>query len=91
MAVLRLARYRVTRDAYGAVMASMRLHTQHPLGLMLHGVGEVDGEVQVAQVWDGAEYAERYVQEILTPALEATGVSPPEQVMMIELEDLVTP
>jgi hypothetical protein len=89
--VLRLARYRVTREAYDAVMASMRLHTQHPLGLIMHGVSEVDGELQVAQVWDGAEYVHRYEQEILTPALEANDVSAAEQVMMIELEDLVTP
>jgi hypothetical protein len=81
----------VSREAYDAVMASMRLHTEHPLGLIMHGVGEVDGEFQVAQVWDGPEYVHRYEQEILAPALEANGVGPAEQVMTIELEDLVTP
>ncbi len=91
MAVLRLARYRVTREAYDAVAASMRLHTEHPLGLIMHGVSEVDGELQVAQVWDGAEYAQSYEQEILAPALEAHGVSPAGPATMIELDDLVTP
>ncbi len=91
MTVLRLARYRVSREAYDAVMASMRLHTQHPIGLIMHGVSEVDGELQVAQVWDGPEYVHRYEQETLTPALQANGVSAAEQVMMIDLEDLVTP
>lgn len=91
MTVLRLARYRVTREAYDAVAASMRLHTEHPLGLIMHGVGEVDGELQIAQVWAEPDYAQRYEQEILGPALEANGVSGAEQVTMIELEDLVTP
>lgn len=91
MAVLRLARYRITRIVYDEVAASMRLHTEHPLGLVMHGVSDVDGELQVAQVWDTANYAERYVQEILAPALEAHGVGPAEQVTMIELDDLVTP
>ena len=57
MAVLRLARYRITRDVYDEVAVSMRLHTEHPLGLIMHGVSEVDGELQVAQVWDRADYA----------------------------------
>ena len=92
MAVLRLARYRVSREVYDAVTASMRLHTEHPLGLIMHGV-ERGGRraLQVAQVWDGADYAQRYEQEILAPALEANGVSAAEQVTMIELDDLVTP
>lgn len=91
MAVLRLARYRVTRDVYDEVAASMRLHTEHPLGLIMHGVSVVDDELQVAQVWDAADYAQRYEQEILGPALEAHGVSPAGPVTTIELDDLVTP
>jgi hypothetical protein len=81
----------VTRDEYDAVIASMRLRTEHPLGLIMHGVSEVDGELQVAQVWDGPEYAQRYEQEILAPALQSNGVSTAEQVATIELHDLVTP
>jgi hypothetical protein len=91
VAVLRLARYRVTREQYDAVMSSMRLHTRHPLGLIMHGVSEVDGELQIAQVWDEAGYAHSYEQEILRPALEANGVGEAEQVTTIELNDLVTP
>lgn len=91
MAVLRLAKYRVSREVYDAVAAAMRLHTKHPLGLIMHGASEVDGEVQVAQVWEGADYAHSYERDILAPALEANGVSGAEQVTMIELHDLVTP
>jgi len=91
VAVLRLARYRLTRVAYDSVAATMRLHTEHPLGLIMHGVSEIDGELQVAQVWDSPDYAQRYEREILAPALEEHGVSPAESVAMIELDDLVTP
>lgn len=91
MAVLRLARYRVSREVYDAVAASMRLHTEHPLGLIMHGASEVDGQVQVAQVWDGREYAARYEKEVLEPALQANGVTEPGEVELIELHDLVTP
>jgi hypothetical protein len=91
MAVLRLGRYRVSREKYDAVVASMRLHTNHPLGLIMHGASEVDGELQVAQVWDAAEYAERFVAEILEPALKANGVTERGETTIIELHDLVTP
>jgi hypothetical protein len=91
MAVLRLARYQLSRDVYDAVAAVMQLHTVHPLGLIMHGASEVEGEVQVAQVWDGREYAERYEEEVLAPALRAKGVEAAAEVTIIELHDLVTP
>jgi hypothetical protein len=91
MAVLRLARYRLTLDVYDTVAASMRLRTEHPLGLIMHGVSEVDGDLQVAQVWDGPEYVRRYEDEVLTPALRANGVGDAVEVTRIELHDLVTP
>ena len=91
MAVLRLARYAMSREVYDAVIASMQLHTHHPLGLIMHGVSEVDGGIQVAQVWDSPEYAHRYEEDVREPALRANGVSEGASVTMIELEDLVTP
>lgn len=91
MAVLRLARYHVSRETYEAVARAMRLRTDHPLGLIMHGASEIDGELQVAQVWDSAEYARRYEEEILAPALRENGVAEAEQVTTIELHDLVTP
>jgi hypothetical protein len=91
MAVLRFARYPVSREQYEAVVAATKLHTEHPLGLIMHGASEVDGELQVAQVWDSAEYAERFVAEILEPALEANGIPDQGESTIIELHDLVTP
>jgi len=91
MAVLRLARYEVGREAYDAVADSMRLHTNHPLGLIMHGASEDHGVVQVAQIWDSMEYLRRYEKEILGPALRANEVPEAVEVTTIELHDLVTP
>lgn len=91
MAVLRLARWPVGQDVYDTVIERMRLHTEHPLGLILHSASEVDGELQVTQVWDSLEYALRFEEEILAPALVASGVTRPSQVRLVELHDLVTP
>lgn len=81
----------MSREVYDAVTVSMRLRTEHPLGLIMHGASEVDGELHVAQVWEGADYAHRYEREILAPALEAHGIEADQRVTTIELLDLVTP
>jgi hypothetical protein len=91
VAVLRLATRPVTRDTYERVVAEMKLHTDHPVGLILHGANLVDGEIHVTQIWDSAEYALRFEEDILAPALEASGVTAAGEVTMIELCDLVTP
>jgi hypothetical protein len=91
MAILRLVRRPVSRDTYERIVEAMNLHTEHPLGLILHGANLVDGELHVTQVWDSAEYAQRFEEEILAPALEEHGVTGAAEVRMIELCDLVTP
>ncbi len=91
MAVLRLATSPASRDTYDRVVAAMKLHTEHPLGLILHSANLVDGEIQVTQVWDSAEYAVRFEEEVLAPVLEAHGVTAGREVKMVELCDLVTP
>jgi len=90
MAVLRSVRTSASQETYDRVVGSMKLHSEHPLGLILHGATLVDGEIQVTQVWDSAEYAVRYEDEVLAPALAAHGVTVRE-VRLIELSDLVTP
>ncbi|HEY0515698.1 MAG TPA: hypothetical protein VGD00_01140 [Solirubrobacteraceae bacterium] len=92
MAVLRLVRRVVAEDVYDRVVADMQLHSEHPLGLIMHGASRVDGEAQIAQVWDSYEYAERFEKEILGPALRAAGIEEDDaQVTILELHDLVTP
>ena len=75
MAVLRLARWPVSKEVYDAVVAEMRLHTEHPIGLIMHSASHIDGELQVMQVWDSVEFAVRFEEDVLEPALRASGVT----------------
>jgi hypothetical protein len=89
--ILRLVNRPNTRDVYDAVMARIDIDTQHPLGLIMHGASEVDGVMQIAQVWDSEEYARSFEQDTLEPTLRSLGVEPEGTVTMIELHHLVTP
>ena len=91
MAVLRLATWPVSEEVYDAVVAETRLHTEHPIGLIMHSASHIEGELQVMQVWDSVEYAVRYEEDVLEPALRSSGVTDPGEVRLYELHDLVTP
>lgn len=91
MPILRLVRRPDGLDVYRAVVEELQLHSQHPLGLIMHGASEVDGKTQIAQVWESIEYAERFEEEVLAPALRAAGASLDAEVTVLELHDLVTP
>ncbi len=64
---------------------------KHPLGLIMHGVIEEDGRVQVAQIWDSHEYAPRFDEEFLAPIVQEDGAPVDAGITAYELEDLVTP
>ena len=64
----------IDRSAYEAVRRAIDLDHQHPLGLLMHAAGEVDGHLQIVNVWEAQEYAETFDQEVLEPAFqEITG------------------
>ena len=56
-----------------------------------HGVIEVEGEIQGAQIWDSREYAEAFDKEVMEPALKKVGLSTDANMTVFELEHLVTP
>jgi hypothetical protein len=91
MAILRIIRSHQGREAYDAVAAIVDIGHQHPLGLIMHGATEVDGKMQIAEVWDSKEYARHFDEEHLLPAAEAAGVLMAAEVTIFELEHLVTP
>jgi hypothetical protein len=91
MHILRLVRRPDGLDVYRAVVEELQLHSRHPVGLIMHGASEVDGKTQIAQVWESIEYAERFEEEVLAPALRAAGASLDAEVTVLELHDLVTP
>jgi hypothetical protein len=78
------------QEQYDTVSANVEIEPHHPPGLIMHGPAEVDGKVEVAQIWDAPEYAERFDEE-LKPALEAAGVSLDPSVTVYELHHLGTP
>jgi hypothetical protein len=91
MPILRIAKRRGDSALYDAVIARMDLNRRHPLGLIMHGAIEIDGAMQIAQVWDSEEYACRFEEEELKPALEAVGAALDAEVTVFELHHLVTP
>jgi hypothetical protein len=88
---LRIITRRATPEIYEAIAAQIDLDHQHPLGLIMHGASEVDGAMQIAQVWESEEYARRYDADILEPALRATGAPLERESATFELRHLVTP
>ena len=47
--------------------------------------------MHVAQIWDSEEYARRYEEEHLKPALKAVGAPLDMEVSVFEINHLVTP
>ncbi len=52
MTILRMMRRGMDRDLYYKMRAMLDIDRKHPLGLIMHGAAEVDGKMEVAQVWD---------------------------------------
>jgi hypothetical protein len=56
----------------------------------MHGASEVDGEIQLAEVWESEDYARRFDEDLI-PTLSALGTPLASEVTIIELHHLVTP
>ena len=91
MPILRIINRGVGWETYHAINAKVDIEHRHPLGLIMHGASEVGGTVQIAQVWDSEEYARRYDEEILKPALKLAGAPIDAEIYTFELLHLVTP
>jgi len=91
VAILRIINRGMDRETYQAARDMLDIDRRHPLGLIMHGASEVDGTMQVAQIWDSEEYARRFDEELLGPIIETLHLSRDPQMSVFELEDLVTP
>ena len=85
----------LTRDVYDAVNERVQIGANHPLGLLMHAAGEADGVFQVME-WAAQEYADRYEQDRLIPAMrEVVGDQVPGSrsgpTLIYETHYLVTP
>lgn len=95
MAFMRIVRPQTAVDArsYDAITGEVEVATRHPLGLILHAAGDVDGVWQIFEVWESEEYARRFDEERLRPVIEAHGGrdAPSPPVVQVELHQLITP
>ena len=91
MTILRIINRHVGWDTYDAVNTKIDIEHQHPLGLIMHGDIEVGETMRVAQIWESEEYAHRYDEKRLKPALQAVGAPLDAEVAIFELHHLVTP
>jgi hypothetical protein len=91
MPILRIVTRPTSRETYDAVMTKMDLDRRHPLGLVMHGATEVDGGIQIAQVWESEEYARSFEEDNLALTLRALEVPADGEVTILELHHLVTP
>jgi len=89
--ILRLVCGDLDRETYERLRTALDIDRNHPLGLIMHGATEVDGRMQVAQVWESDDYARRFVEERLSPTLEELGIPLEAAVTVFELQHLVTP
>ncbi len=89
--ILRIIKRDIDRDTYEALRARLDIDHEHPLGLIMHGASEQDDVMQVAQVWESEDYAARFDEGSLIPALEELGVPLEAEITIFQLQHLVTP
>jgi hypothetical protein len=89
--ILRIIKRGISREAYERLSAELDIDHTHPLGLIMHGASEQDGFMHVAQIWESEEYAGRFDEDILIPALEAQDAPLEADITVFELHHLVTP
>jgi len=89
--ILRIINRGMTPGQYASLRDELDIDHKHPLGLIMHGASETDGVMQVAQIWESPEYARRFDEELLAPAVKAVGVPDDAEVTVFELQHLVTP
>ena len=91
MPILKITRRHIDREMYNAIDELVDIEHRHPPGLIMHGVIERGRTVEVAQVWDSDHDAQRFVEDVLTPALQEAGAPLDADVTVFELHHLVTP
>jgi hypothetical protein len=89
--ILRITRRHIDREMYDAINARVDIDHRRPLGLIMHGAIEAGGTVQIAQVWESEEDAQRFSEDVLAPALQEVGAPLGADVTVFELHHLVTP
>jgi heme-degrading monooxygenase HmoA len=66
--------YADSREDYDTVSGHLGMQSDVPAGLVAHAAAEVDGRVQIVDVWESADAMERFQNERLFPAFQASGL-----------------
>lgn len=66
----------VEPEAYDAIVAETLDEDDLPRGLRFHAAFFADGDLRIVDVWDSVQTNEDYVENTLTPVLEAQGQDP---------------
>lgn len=96
MPIIRIQRPEgVTLDMYRAVQEKVGTEADPPAGLIIHTAGEVDGGLQIIDVWESEEAAQRFGNERLMPAIRAVAgdqapMAPPSP-KVYELDNVIKP
>jgi hypothetical protein len=91
VAIIRIVQLGLDREAYVTMAAMLDIDRRHPRGLIMHGAGEVEGTMHVAQIWDSEDCARRFDEELLQPVLQALDAPLDAETAVFELEHLVRP
>ncbi len=96
MAIVMIVQPPVSRETYEAVSAKVDAEGNPPPGLILHCAGDVDGKLQIIEVWESEEQSQRFGEERLGPAIaEVAGADGPSReeaiVMSYEVHTVVAP
>ncbi len=64
----------LTPERYGRVMVDLGLDANPPAGLILHAASDLVGAIDLWEIWQTHEVAERYLEERLAPVMAAHGI-----------------
>ena len=62
-----------TEEQYRATVAVVHPAEGLPSGQTLHAAGPTEGGILITAVWDSKENADKFVQEVLMPAMPVAG------------------
>lgn len=91
MAVAMVFRLPLPPRAYDSLLASLELDVSPPGGMILHVASEALDGIDVCEVWQTHEAAERFVHELLEPRLDRMGVHDPIDHSILPLHNLFAP
>ena len=97
MTVVRIQQLSVPYELYEKVQEKVGTDTNPPAGLIVHTIGEVNGGLQIVDVWESEQAAQKFAEERLRPAVmevaAANGVdaSTPPAATSYEARNIVKP